>query len=230
MSERLLAVFRTLFDHFGPQGWWPAETPFAVIVGAILTQSVSWRNAERAIDELRRRDLLDPVGLFRIPEEELAEFLRPAGYYRAKARKLKAFLQHLFSQYGGNLQGLLDRPTEELRGELLALYGIGPETADSIVLYAAGKPSFVVDAYTLRIFSRLRILPAGTKYEEARRFFQGHLPPDRALFNEYHALLVALGKDFCWKSGPRCAGCPLKAESLCAASDLESADKLRFEW
>jgi len=218
LTSLLLSIYKHLYDHFGPQHWWPAETPFEVIVGAILTQNVSWRNVERALANLKERGLLTPESLAQVPEEELGELLRPAGYFRGKARKIKAFLAHLFTQHQGQLERLLNQPADQLREELLGLWGIGPETADSIVLYAAGQPSFVVDAYTLRIFSRLGLLPAGTRYQEARDFFQKHLPPDGTLFNEYHALLVALGKDYCRKRRPRCNDCPLQRAGHCRAA------------
>lgn len=212
-----MEVYRRLLERFGPQGWWPARTPFEVIVGAILTQSVAWTNVERAIAALDAAGLLSPEALAAAPAERLAPLIRPAGYYNAKARKLKAFVDYLFDRHGGRLERLFALPPEAARSALLAVHGIGPETADSILLYAGGLPTFVVDAYTVRILSRLRPggrAPApgrapGDGYEAFRRYFMGALPADPALFNEYHALLVALGKDFCRKRDPRCAECPL---------------------
>lgn len=208
----LLAVYRRLLRRFGPQGWWPARTPFEVAVGAILTQSVSWANVERAIAALAVEGLLEPAALAAVPEERLAALIRPAGYYNAKARKLKTFVAFLFERHGGSLDRLFAQPLERAREQLLGVWGIGPETADSILLYAGGLPTFVVDAYTRRIVSRLWPDPDAPflrGYEPLRRFFMDRLAPDPALFNEYHALLVALGKGTCLKVRPRCPDCPL---------------------
>jgi len=209
VRDVLLDVYRRMEDHFGPQGWWPGSSPFEVIVGAILTQGVAWRNVERAIETLRQAGVLHPEGLRLVDDDRLAGLIRPAGYYNVKARKLKAFIDYLYRCYGGQVDELLRRPAADLRVELLGVWGIGPETADSIILYASGRPVFVVDAYTRRIAARLGLSSPSAGYDELQRLFAGHLPPDVPLFNEYHALLVALGKDYCRPRNPRCIECPL---------------------
>jgi len=207
-AERvLLDLYHRLHAAYGPQGWWPAETPFEVMVGAVLTQATAWRNVERAIERLKAAGALSPEGMARLSEEELEELIRPAGFFRQKARRLRALLR-LIEQHGG-VEGLLALPTERLRAELLSVPGIGPETADSILLYAAGHPVFVVDAYTKRILHRLGLLhDEKASYEEVQELFERALPRDPELFGEYHALLVRHAKEHC-RAKPRCAGCPL---------------------
>ncbi len=208
MYHDILRIYRQLLAHYGPQHWWPADSPFQVIVGAILTQSTNWQNVERAIENLKQHNALTPERLSKLSEEKLAELIRPAGYFRQKAKKLKAFVGHLYAHYDGNLQKMLAQPTKKLRAELLSLWGIGPETADSIMLYAARKPIFVVDAYTKRIFSRLGRVSPTISYDELQRFFMSQLPKSVKLFNEYHALIVRHGKAIC-RPKPRCAQCVL---------------------
>ena len=208
MSPRVL--FRALLAAYGPQRWWPARTPFEVIVGAILTQGVAWKNVEMAIAALSREGLLDERRLGRVPPSRLARLLRPAGYHNQKARTLRTFLRHLEAIHDGVLERCLRQPIDRLRAELLALKGIGEETADAIVLYAAGLPAFVVDAYTLRIFRRHGLLRGKERPEEARRVVSAGLPREARIYNEFHALLVRVGKDHCLKAAPRCAGCPLE--------------------
>jgi len=200
-----------------------------VVAGAILTQSAAWGNVEKALGNLRAAGALSPEGLHALGEGEIAALVRPSGYYNAKARKLKAFVEMLCERFGGDLGRLLALPADELRQVLLATHGIGPETADSIVLYAAGQPSFVIDAYTRRIFSRLGIAPSGDGYDAWRALFMESLPADARLLKEYHALIVRLGKDACRKREPRCGGCVLA--SVCetgrgvrsvAAQDLQA--------
>ncbi|MEW6219825.1 MAG: endonuclease III domain-containing protein [Thermodesulfobacteriota bacterium] len=210
MASQLLALHDRLLAHFGPQGWWPGETPFEVMVGAVLTQNTSWANVSRAIAALRDHDLLSLPALAAMPVAELAGWIRPAGYFNQKALRLKGLIAAINQEYGGDLAALFATGTPELRAWLLARKGIGPETADSILLYAAGKPVFVVDAYTHRILSRHRLTPEESSYHELQELFMDGLPEDVALFNEFHALLVACGKDFCRKSRPRCDGCPLQ--------------------
>ena len=195
--------------RFGPQHWWPARTRFEVVVGAILTQNTAWSNVEHALAALRSLRLLTPARLAGLPLRRLAELIRPSGYFRVKALRLRAFLRYLRRRYHGSLNLMSRAPLDPLRGELLAVPGIGPETADSILLYALGRPVFVVDAYTRRVLSRHRLLPHEADYEEARAFFERHLPSDPRLFNEYHALLVAVGKQYC-RSHPYCEECPLR--------------------
>lgn len=209
LRRRLLRLYDRLHRRFGAQGWWPGRSAFEVIVGAILTQSTAWVNVERAIGELRRAGVLAPRALARVPPGRLARLVRASGFFRVKAGRLGAFARHLERRYGGSLQRLLGRPAGELRAELLAIPGIGPETADSILLYAAGRPVFVVDAYTRRILSRHRIVPRDVDYARLQAVFMGHLPRDPALYNEYHALLVRVAKEHC-RARPRCEGCPLR--------------------
>jgi endonuclease-3 related protein len=205
----LISLYERLFAYFGPRHWWPADSPYEVIVGAILTQSAAWSNVEKAIQNLKEEDLLSQKALLSVSEKKLAEVIRSAGYHNAKAKKLKAFAKFLKEKHQGELSSLFSLPTDDLRDELLLVWGIGPETADSIVLYAAGKPSFVVDAYTRRIFSRLGAVDEKISYDDLKDFFENHLPCSVLLFNEYHALIVELGKTFCRKT-PKCDMCPIK--------------------
>jgi len=205
--EILVEIYQRLLSAYGPQGWWPADTQFEVMVGAILTQATAWRNVERAIQRLKAAGALSPERMASFSEQELAELIRPAGFFRQKTRRLRALLR-LIGRHG-RVDGLLSLPAEELRRQLLALPGVGPETADSILLYAAGYPVFVVDTYTKRILHRLGLLPdekAG--YEEVQELFEKNLPRDPKLYGEYHALLVRHAKEHC-RARPRCPGCPL---------------------
>lgn len=204
-----MEIYETLLGHYGPRHWWPAETPFEVVVGAILTQNTAWKNVEKAIRNLKQLIPLTPEALFGLPEATLSEAIRPSGYYRQKSKRLRNFLGMLADRYASRLDSLFDLPTEALREELLCLSGIGPETADSILLYAAGRPVFVIDTYTIRILSRHHLLPEETSYAEAQQWITDHLPEDIQLFNEFHALLVNVGKDYC-RPRPRCEGCPLE--------------------
>jgi endonuclease-3 related protein len=208
LNQILTEIYRRLFERFGPQHWWPAEELFEVIIGAILTQSTAWTNVEKAIANLKAAGVLSAKGIRQLPEAELAALIRPSGYYNVKARKLKAFAEWFWEQYGDNLQTMFSADTALLHEALLGVYGIGEETADSILLYAGHKPVFVIDAYTRRITDRLGLAPHGNSYAAFQSLFMSSLPPDAALFNEYHALLVALGKDFCRKQ-PLCGRCPL---------------------
>jgi len=210
----LLAEFyRVLSGKLGPQSWWPAKTPFEVIVGAILTQSTAWTNVERAIANLRRERMLTPAALERVPMVRLARLVQPSGYFRQKAKKLKAFVKFLRREYGGSLARMFRTPTHELREKLLAVHGIGPETADSILLYAGNHPVFVVDAYTKRALVRHGLVGENASYEEIRAVFErtatSGLPRDASLYNEFHALLVQVGKHWCRPREARCDACPL---------------------
>jgi endonuclease-3 related protein len=191
--------------------WWPAQTPFEVIVGAILTQSTSWGNVERAIANLRSARVLTVPAMLRVSTPRLAALVRPSGYFREKAKKLKAFVRFLHAGYGGSLKKMFLTPTLELREKLLSVHGIGPETADSILLYAGKHPVFVVDAYTHRIFGRHGITDGKPHYEKVRSWIENSLPRQPELFNEFHALIVNTGKIWCRKSAPRCEGCPLRS-------------------
>jgi len=208
LRRRLLAVQSRLESHYGPLGWWPAESAFEVCAGAILTQNTAWRNAEAALDGLRRRGLLDARALVRLGERRLAVLLRPAGTYRVKARRLLAFVRFLEREFGGRAEAMAAEEPARLRQKLLAVPGIGPETADAIALYAAGHASFVVDAYTRRILGRLGLLRGDESYATVRGLLMDALPRDVRLYNEYHAQLVALAKDHC-RVRPRCTRCPL---------------------
>lgn len=209
-SGNLLRYYEAMFSALGPMHWWPAKTPFEVIVGAILTQSTAWANVERAIANLRAARLLTPSAMFRVPTPRLAELVRPSGYFRQKAKKLKAFVRFLHVRYGGSLRRMFQTPTSELRDALLSVHGIGPETADSILLYAGKHPVFVVDAYTHRIFGRHGITDGKPEYEPVRALIESSIPQRPELFNEFHALIVNTGKNWCRKSAPRCEGCPLR--------------------
>jgi endonuclease III related protein len=189
--------------------WWPAKTPFEVIVGAILTQNTAWTNVERAIENLRREQLLTPSAIERISCARLARLIRPSGYFRQKAKNLKAFVQFLRERHGGSLARMFRTPTAALREQLLRVHGIGPETADSILLYAGGHPVFVVDAYTHRILGRHDVTNGKPDYAAVRSLFETSLPKDAALYNEFHALMVHVGKNWCRKNRPRCGDCPL---------------------
>lgn len=211
LALRVRTIYRLMESALGPQGWWPGRTRFEVIVGAILAQNTSWRNVARAIRSLREAGLLTPAGLAALPQAHLAQSIRSAGYYNIKADRLKRFLDFLRDRYGLSLRRMFAQQPSALRRELLAVRGIGPETADSILLYAGDVPSFVVDAYTRRIFGRHGLIPSDAAYDEVQVLFMHALTPDARLFNEYHALLVAVGKDFC-RPQPRCAGCPLRPD------------------
>ncbi len=202
--------FNALYDAHGPQNWWPGRSRFEVIVGAILTQSTSWTNVEAAIRNLRVARLLTPLGIEQVPAVRLAKLIRPSGYFRQKTKKLKAFTNFLFSTYCGSLTRMFRTPTALLREQLLSVHGIGQETADSILLYAGKHPVFVIDAYARRILERHNLAARKDTYEELRAFFESNLPSDSRLFNEYHALVVRTGKDFCRKAKADCDRCPLK--------------------
>ncbi|MCA9405487.1 MAG: endonuclease III domain-containing protein [Candidatus Omnitrophica bacterium] len=204
-------IYQRLFKTYGPQHWWPGETKFEIIVGAILTQNTNWQNVEKAIANLKQAQCLNPKALKNVKVSRLTAFIRPSGYFNIKAKRLKNFINFLFEEYDGNLSRMSREETGILRQKLLAVNGIGPETADSILLYAFDKPVFVVDAYTKRIFSRHHIVGAGEEYHSVQRVFTESLPADIPVYNEYHALIVRLAKDFC-KTKPECAQCPLNAK------------------
>jgi endonuclease-3 related protein len=209
MTVILEDIYRRLWDAMGPQHWWPGQSPLEVMVGAVLVQNTNWQNVRRAIENLRQADLLEPHALYAVSEEELQELIRPAGYYRVKAKRLRSLLKFFIERYQGSIEAMFGARLSLLRDELLAVHGIGPETADSILLYAGGLPSFVVDAYTYRIFTRHGWIGFDADYQQIQEYFQGGLPADAALYNEYHALLVRVGKDYCRKTQPKCHACPL---------------------
>lgn len=219
----LLEVYDRLYRRYGPQHWWPGETPFEVIIGAILTQSAAWANVEKAIASLKSAGALDAARLRGISHQELARLVYPSGYFNAKARKIKAFVEHLGEWYADDLSRLFAQDAASLRRELLGIHGIGPETADSIVLYAAGKPSFVIDAYTRRVLRRLGLGPRGDSYDDFQQYFEARLPRDAQLYNEYHALLVRLGKEVCRKRSPLCGECCLREVCRTGRAGLPSS-------
>ncbi len=209
MTPPLAEVYHRLLKAFGPQHWWPGQTPFEVIVGAVLVQNTNWQNVEKAIDRLRELDLLRPRTLYDVPPEELEESIRPAGYFRIKAKRLRSLLKFLVEHYDGSLESMFGNDPSNLRQRLLAVHGIGPETADSILLYAGGMPVFVVDTYTHRVLARHGWIGFDYNYDMIQEYFHDNLPDDPAMFNEFHALLVHLGKHYCRKSKPKCRECPL---------------------
>jgi len=211
VRARLLRVYRDLLRRFGPQGWWPGRTPFEIAIGAILTQHTAWSQAARAVAALRARRLLDPQALAEASDASLHEAIRPAGTYRLKARRLRDFTAWLLARFDGRFKRIRRVPLDSLRRELLAVPGLGPETVDAILLYAAGRPVFVADAYARRVLSRHRLLSPRADYETARAFLEGRLPSDPALFNELHALLVTVGKAYC-RTVPLCLECPLRRD------------------
>jgi len=206
--EQLLDIHRRLLEAFGPQHWWPGQTVFEIILGAILTQNTNWANVEKAIANVKTAGCLEPNALHALDVARLETLIRPAGYFRVKAKRLRNFLQWLFDEYGGDVTALEKIDTSRLREELLGVSGIGPETADSILLYALNRPVFVVDTYTARVMVRHGLAEPEIDYQQLQDLFESHLEPDAVLFNEYHALLVRVGKEFC-KPKPKCQACPL---------------------
>jgi len=213
LSRRLNSIYRRLHARFGPQGWWPGRTRFEIAAGAVLTQNTAWSNVEKAIANLRKAGALSVRGMRRLSERRLAGLVRPSGYFNQKAKKLRALLDWLASRdRGGSVKRALAGPLAEVRASLLSVSGVGPETADSILLYAGGRPVFVIDAYTRRALERHGLAAPGASYEELRALFESSLPRSVSLYNEYHALFVRLGKEHCAKRAPRCAGCPLERD------------------
>jgi len=204
----LRKIYNDLYQAFGPRNWWPAESAFEVMIGAILTQNTSWNNVEKAIKNLKKKGVLSPEGIRNISKLKLASLIKPAGYYRVKTDRLKAFVNFLFEEYKGDINRMKLESLVTLREKLLKIHGIGPETADSILLYALEKPIFVVDAYTKRILSRHKLITGKASYNEIQSLFMNNLPKDEKLFNEYHALFVHLGKTLC-KKIPKCDICPI---------------------
>jgi endonuclease-3 related protein len=207
--EILHILYEKLYRSIGPLHWWPADSPFEVIVGAILTQNTAWTNVEKAIKVLKDKNLLHPRTLYAMREKALAEAIRPSGFFNLKAKRIRSFLAFLFTQYRGSIARMLSEETGTLREKMLAINGLGPETVDSILLYAGGKPVFVVDAYTKRILLRHRLISEKAGYEEIQNLFMHNLESDPRLFNEYHALMVHVGKHFC-RPVQNCRPCPLR--------------------
>jgi len=203
-----LDIYQQLFASYGPQHWWPGDEPFEVMVGAVLVQNTAWKNVEKAICNLKESGLFDPHALLGIPIEELQQLLRPAGYFRLKATRLRNLLRFVVQEYGGCLDSMFATDLATLRQQLLRINGIGPETADSILLYAGGLPTFVVDTYTQRVFKRHGWIEPEADYHSVKEHFEHYIPIDIDLYNEYHALLVRVGHLHCRKS-PKCENCPL---------------------
>jgi len=208
-TEQLTEMYELLYERFGPQSWWPGESQFEIIIGAILTQNTNWANVEKAIANLKKAKALSAQPLYQMNHDELAALIKPAGYFNIKAKRLKSFLTWFFGEYNGLLENLEQLSTTRLREELLNIKGVGPETADSILLYAFDRPIFVVDVYTARVMTRHNLIEAGCDYEQLQELFQSNLVEDVKMFNEFHALLVRVGKEFC-RPKARCNGCPLE--------------------
>ena len=208
-AQPVRELARTLAAAYGPSGWWPADTPFEVMVGAILVQNTAWANVEQAIANLRAADLLAPHALARCRIDRLRRRVRPSGYFRQKADRLRAFARWMVAEFDGSVDAMGRVPAEDMRAALLARHGIGPETADSILCYALGQPVFVADAYTRRIFARHGLAPPKATYAELQARVTDALPPDRRTYGELHGHLVFIGKDHCTKRTPRCDACPL---------------------
>ncbi|MDO8948190.1 MAG: endonuclease III domain-containing protein [Desulfocapsaceae bacterium] len=209
-ENKFTEIYSLLYDHFGPQGWWPGDSPFEIMVGAVLTQNTNWGNACKAISQLKEAEMLSFPALAALPVDELAQLIKSSGYFNIKAKRLKNLLQMITERYNGKLELFLEEDLSTGRDALLSVKGIGPETADSILLYAAKHPVFVADTYTHRIFSRHLLVAEESDYYSLQETFHDRLPAQSVLFNEYHALIVTLGKDYCRKNNPRCQQCPLQ--------------------
>jgi len=220
MAQYLLQAYERLLDTFGPQHWWPGDSPFEIMVGAVLVQNTAWPNVERAIANLREAGVMEPRALYALPPNELAELIRSAGYFQVKARRLRNLLKFVIDEYDGSLEQMFGTDVATLREQLLAIHGIGPETADAILLYSGGRPTFVVDTYTHRVLARHGWIGYEADYHEIKSHFESTLPADTSLYNEYHALLVRVGKEFCRRTAPKCEACPL-AEMLPASGIVE---------
>ena len=209
MTEKLMSFYHILLDHYGPQNWWPGDSPFEVMVGAVLTQNTNWSNVEKAINNLKTANVLTPAKINQLSPEKLAELIKPAGYFNLKSRRLKNLVHWFCTQYEASPQLLANLSIGRLREELLSINGIGRETADSIILYALEKPTFVVDTYTYRVLLRHGCIDSDSDYEQIKDYCQSHLPDNVSLYNELHAVIVRVGKEHC-RPRPRCQGCPLR--------------------
>jgi endonuclease-3 related protein len=210
VTNKIQEIYSLLFDHFGPQSWWPGETSIEIMVGAVLTQNTNWQNVCKAIANLKNAGVLNYEALTYLDNEEMAKLIRPSGYYNLKAKRLKNLLFMIKEKYDGDIDNFISDELEECRKNLLSVSGVGPETADSILLYVAGKPIFVVDSYTHRVFSRHNLVEEESDYHSIQELFMGALPADAKMMNEYHALIVRVAKEFCRKKNPLCQGCPLE--------------------
>jgi endonuclease-3 related protein len=211
IRKKLLDIYQVLSCAYGPQHWWPGDTAFEMMVGALLTQNTAWVNVEKAIANLKRERLLTPSRLHRVPARKLASLIRPSGYFNIKTKRLKHLLEFIRRDYAGSLKKMFHDDPEALRKKLLGVNGVGPETADSILLYAGEKPFFVVDAYTKRVFSRHGFISGDAEYHAVQKLFVDNLPRDARMYNEYHALIVRVGKEYCRKGGSLCGECPLES-------------------
>ncbi len=210
IRKQLTSIYRVLFRACGPQHWWPGDTPFEVLVGAVLTQNTAWANVEKAITNLKRERLLTtPSRMNKVSPDKLASLIRPSGHFNIKAKRLRHLLLFLHTRYSGSLKRMFSVDPALLRQQLLEINGIGPETADSILLYAGEMPFFVIDTYTRRIFSRHKLIEGNEDYHAVQGLFMDNLPHEARFYNEYHALLVRIGKEYCKKTRPLCNGCPL---------------------
>jgi endonuclease-3 related protein len=207
--NKIIEIYHKLYHAFGPQHWWPGDSPFEIAVGAVLTQNTNWINVEKAVENLKTKMVFNAKSIHELKTEKLASFIKPAGYFNVKAKRLKAFIHFLMNDYHGSMKRMKNENMDILRTKLLHVHGIGPETADSILLYALDKPVFVIDAYTKRSLSRHNIIRYDESYERVQDLFHTILKRDSELFNEYHALFVRLGKTFC-RNKPMCDGCPLE--------------------
>jgi endonuclease-3 related protein len=212
IRRQLRAIYRVLYQAYGPQHWWPGDTPFEVMVGAVLTQNTAWANVEKAMANLKRERLLTPSRMFNLEPGKLALLIRPCGYFNIKTKRLRHLLSFIHTRYSNSLTRMFSTDPSLLRQQLLEVNGIGPETSDAIMLYAGEKPFFVVDAYTRRIFSRQGLIAGNADYYAVQDLFMDNLPMDARFYNEYHALIVRVGKDYCKKTRPFCGGCPLRSE------------------
>ncbi|MBA4418514.1 MAG: endonuclease [Syntrophus sp. (in: bacteria)] len=212
-QQRLLNIFDTLLSAFGTRHWWPGDSPLEIIVGAVLTQNTSWKNVAKAIGNMKIHGIMDLDRLYKIEQDELAEIIRSAGFFNIKSKRLKNIINIIHDVFDGSIDNLNKLEITELRELLLNINGIGPETADSILLYALDRPVFVVDAYTKRFLKNHDLYQESSDYHDIQRYFQGHLPSDRYLFNEFHALIVALCQMYCKKT-PLCSDCPLSADKV----------------
>ena len=210
MASNLVEAYERMLAAFGPQQWWPGEMPFEIMVGAVLVQNTAWRNVEHAIKNLRAAGVMEPRALYALPPTALAELIRPAGYYQVKTKRLRNLLKFVVDEFDGSLDAMFRTNQTTLREQLLAINGIGPETADAILLYAGGLPTFVVDTYTHRIFARHGWIEYEAGYHDIKDHVESALPADTPLYNEYHALLVRVGKDYCKRTAPKCEACPLR--------------------
>lgn len=213
IQERLLSIFNTLLHSFGKRHWWPGETTLEIIIGAVLTQNTSWKNVEKAIENLKRHDALNIDRLYKMDKTELARIILPSGFYNIKSNRLKNIIDVIYNEYDSNILNLYSINVWYTRDKLLTIKGIGKETADSIILYALNKPIFVIDAYTKRFLQNHRLYNGKSDYDSLQQFFMKNLPEDTYLFNEFHALIVYLCQNFC-KKNPVCEECPLKEDLI----------------